>query len=300
MRRHLLAATATSEAPIDVHVVCIPYSSLLDEDADLSAEIEEAYGPAGLGLLTVSGVPGLAEKRSALLPLAQRFAALPDETKEKCVDEASSYSFGWSHGKETLEGGVPDLFKGSYYANPKYDAPTQDPELIERYPSYCRPNIWPEDSLPELASAFKDLGCLMLETGHLLAKHCDRYVLSKNGNREMEQPIIRLQDVIADSTAAKARLLHYFPRASEELAAAARGEEMANWCGWHTDHGSLTGLTSAMYTSPENEEVPNPDPTSGLYVRTRQGDVVQAKIPPGNLAFQMGESTQIHSGGLLQ
>lgn len=39
----------------------------------------QAFGYEGLGLLTVSGVPGLAEYRAALLPLARRFALLPDE-----------------------------------------------------------------------------------------------------------------------------------------------------------------------------------------------------------------------------
>lgn len=34
----------------------------------------QAYGPAGLGILTVSGVPGFAELRQRLLPLAQAFA----------------------------------------------------------------------------------------------------------------------------------------------------------------------------------------------------------------------------------
>lgn len=34
----------------------------------------QAYGPTGLGILTVSGVPGFAELRQRLLPLAQEFA----------------------------------------------------------------------------------------------------------------------------------------------------------------------------------------------------------------------------------
>ena len=34
----------------------------------------QAYGPDGLGILAVSGVPGLAELRQRLLPLAQAFA----------------------------------------------------------------------------------------------------------------------------------------------------------------------------------------------------------------------------------
>ena len=34
----------------------------------------QAYGPTGLGILTVSEVPGFTELRQGLLPLAQAFA----------------------------------------------------------------------------------------------------------------------------------------------------------------------------------------------------------------------------------
>lgn len=37
----------------------------------------QAYGPTGLGILTVSGVPGFTELRQRLLPLAQAFAVSP-------------------------------------------------------------------------------------------------------------------------------------------------------------------------------------------------------------------------------
>jgi hypothetical protein len=68
-----------------------------------------------------------------------------------------------------------DVFKGSFYANPVLDVPTTEKRLIERYPSYCRPNIWPQEQLPELEPAFKVLGQLILEVGMLLAHHCNKY-----------------------------------------------------------------------------------------------------------------------------
>ena len=70
-----------------------------------------------------------------------------------------------------------------------------------------------------------------------------------------------------------------------------QGEE--DWCGWHTDHGSLTGLTSAMYMKGD-EVVPNPDPQAGLYIRGRQGgEVTQAPVPSDHIAYQMGEAMQV-------
>lgn len=48
------------------------------------------------------------------------------------------------------------------------------------------------------------------------------------------------------------------------------------------------------------EEVINEDTNSGLYICNRQGDIVKVKIPTNQLAFQIGETAQILSGGLLQ
>ena len=70
-------------------------------------------------------------------------------------------------------------------------------------------------------------------------------------------------------------------------------QEEEDWCGWHTDHGSLTGLTSAMYMTGD-EVVPSPDPQAGLYIRARQGgEVTQVCIPSDHIAFQMGEAMQV-------
>jgi hypothetical protein len=71
------------------------------------------------------------EKRVALLPVSHKFASLSEETKSKYVHAKSFYSFGWSHGKEKLEG-KPDYSKGSYYANPQYNAPFSDAAIIDK------------------------------------------------------------------------------------------------------------------------------------------------------------------------
>jgi hypothetical protein len=97
--------------------------------------IEKAYGKDGLGIVAVTGVPQYQEFRSQLLPLAQKLAALPKEDLAAIEHPASSYSVGWSHGKESFNG-KPDTAKGSYYANPLYDqidlAEISDPAERER------------------------------------------------------------------------------------------------------------------------------------------------------------------------
>lgn len=62
-----------------------------------------------------------------------------------------------------------------------------------------------------------------------------RFVSSRNP----AVPPGKLVDILARSRCPKARLLHYFP--TDGTAAASDSGAADNWCGWHLDHGSLTG-----------------------------------------------------------
>ena len=111
-------------------------------------------------------------------------------------------------------------------------------------------------------------------------------------------------------------MLHYFPATNDSdtdskqkknggLASDKDGNnnddtDYSSWCGWHNDHGSLTGLVPAMYLNADGEEVPSPDPGAGLYIKSRSGDLVHVQVPPNALCYQIGETSQIHSGGILQ
>ena len=112
------------------------------------------------------------------------------------------------------------------------------------------------------------------------------------------------------------RLLHYFPPEADgqqpcQQSVPANGDTVAStggphvspspsaedlpadsWCGEHTDHGALTGLTAAMYLRGAGE-VPCPDSQAGLYIRTCQRQLFRVSIPPDHLAFQMGETFQV-------
>lgn len=273
-------------------VVTLDYNDLV-EGKDLTQEIAKAYGFDGVGVLTVKNVPNFVEARQRLLPLSRTFALLPDEIKKKYEHLESVYSFGWSHGKESLQG-KPDTSKGSYYANPQYNNPVDDEELIKKYPSFVHPNIWPREDLPELEPAFMNLGQIMVKTGELVAKVCDNYVKEKcpDFNRSLEE-------VIRTSKCAKGRLLHYFPQEIQETEEI-KDDSFSSWCGWHNDHGSLTALTSALYLDLEGNPVINNDPDSGLFVRSRHGKLLKVNIPSDHIAYQIGETAQIHSGGFLQ
>ncbi|KAM7277497.1 hypothetical protein ACFE04_019363 [Oxalis oulophora] len=284
--------TGSSKTAVPViGTVTISYTELKDKSVDLSKEIERGFGPNGLGILSISDVPGYSALRQSLLDLSPRLASLPESVKKQLEDPESRYNFGWSHGKEKLESGKPDIFKGSFYANPILDIPTTDVNLIQRYPSYCGSNIWPHSVLPELEVAFKALGKLIFDIGLMVAYHCDQYV-SKGMKMSKDKG---LEHIILRSRCHKGRLLYYFPA---QESSHALDNSMSSWCGWHTDHGSLTGLTCGMFKR-DGEEIPCPDSAAGLYIRTRTGQIVKAVFGPEEIAYQIGETTEILSSGYL-
>ncbi|GKB35365.1 hypothetical protein Tco_0880307, partial [Tanacetum coccineum] len=135
-----------------------------DKDADLSVKIEQGFGPDGLGILSISDVPGYASLRQNLLNLAPRLASLLEEVLKELEDPRSRYNFGWSHGKEKLESGKPG----------------------------------------EICS----------------------WIISAESNDPQDD------------------------------------DSMSSWCGWHTDHGSLTGITYAIYTK-SGIKIPCPNTAAG-------------------------------------
>lgn len=48
------------------------------------------------------------------------------------------------------------------------------------------------------------------------------------------------------------------------------------------------------------QAVPSPSPASGLYIRTRGGDLRKVSIPADSLAFQTGEALELITSGKLQ
>lgn len=276
-----------------VKPVTISYYELKDTEKDLSDKIEEAFGPAGLGIISISDVPEFSLLRQNLLYLSPILANLPDNVKESLEDPDSRYSFGWFYGREKLESTKMDSFKGSFSANPILDVPTIDTSLIQRYPSFCRPNKWPTTTLPELKVAFKALGKLTLDVGLILACHCDKYV-SKTGSLEENEG---LEHIIRSSRCHKARLLYYSPQQRRQCVD--DDNSVSSWAGWHTDFSCLTGLTCGMF-SKSTEEITCPDDISGLYIKAQNNEIVKVSFGEDELVYQIGDTTEILSGGRLR
>jgi isopenicillin N synthase-like dioxygenase len=105
-----------------------------------------------------------------------------------------------------------------------------------------------------------------------------------------------LEQILLRSRCHKGRLLYYFP--AQDSNCTQDGDSMSSWCGWHTDHGSLTGLTCGMFMR-DAVELPCPDSAAGLYIRTRTDQIVKVVFGEDEIAYQIGETTEILSRGYL-
>ncbi|KAL0250375.1 hypothetical protein I308_102548 [Cryptococcus tetragattii IND107] len=275
--------------------VTISYSALAfdGKKEDLQQQVFHALGThkGALGIVLISDLPPqFLYLREKLFRLAHRLANMPEKERAKLEKPETSYMFGWSHGKEIMNG-RPDIQKGSYYANPLMDYPIVSDETRLAYPEYYAGNIWPKgmSGLEDFEQTFKELGKLIFDVGVLLARVCDNFVTPTLANPEGT-----LSSLIAKSKSSKARLLHYYP----EDPNLPIDDNMFNdaLCGTHLDHSLLTGLCSAMYldTSDPPQIVPNPPDTTGLWIYPRESySPVKVSIPEDCLAFQTGEALSL-------
>ncbi|EMD41641.1 hypothetical protein CERSUDRAFT_102053 [Gelatoporia subvermispora B] len=284
--------------------VSISYTTLTSSPLSLTTSIEKAFGssPDSLGIIVVRDLPETYKSsRERLLKLAHCFANLPYDVRERYAHPESRYSFGWSHGKEIMNG-KPDTLKGSYYANPVVDSPQVSAADRLAYPEYYGENIWPNPGDIEAVSgfeqAFKDLGRFVFRVGCELAVACQPFA-----STHLTDSSLSLSELIRSSQTVKARLLHYFPPAPDSPLPA-EDEPIDSWCGFHLDHSLLTGLCSAMFLrqQPNGEPlvVAPPSQTSGLYIRTRGGALTKVSIPADCLAFQTGEALELATAGKLR
>jgi len=82
------------------------------------------------------------------------------------------------------------------------DRPTEDKELMARFPAYCMPNVWPEgDDCPDLEPAFKALGRLIVSVGELVGAQIDSFATRAAPG----YPPKYLQEVIRTSLDCKVR-----------------------------------------------------------------------------------------------
>jgi hypothetical protein len=306
-------ATPVTVSLSDLQQGTVPFSTLLS-----------AFGPSSLGILVVTGLPDkFAPLRQRVLGNASRIAHLPPQTLASLTKPAAKYLVGWSHGVETLRPGVVDIAKGSYYINCAFykDGTLEgaDGAKFPGFEEYTAPNVWPPEntdavSVPGFRADAEELIKLIIDTAVLVARACDCFAESEIDGYKSGY----LERMVQQSETTKARLLHYFPAEPAPGTEAMGGNKIVNgttsngdngplkeiddsWCSTHLDHGCLTGLTSAMFLdecSEQLDELPSsPDPSSGLYILSRNQEIHKVAIPRGALAFQTGEALELITGG---
>lgn len=318
-----------------------------DKIVPLLRKIQKAFGTANnngatpLGFLEVTGLPpAMVALRQKLLPRASELANLPSSELEALEQPEMGYSIGWSHGKESFRvkdgdesdgtGEVQrryDTAKGSFYMNPYADASIQ--------------NVYPPSLQPFLEADLLEMTQFMTKVGLWIAVLCDLYLnAAKNADSCSLKQECPSQDTVGQQSndsdldlegsissnywmvynslksgkpMAKARLLYYFPQKKDNEASINHSNRLVldDWCGWHTDHGSLTALLPGMLTG--EQDLPKDKQTSkmaekpGLYIQTKMEEsnadlsndirYVHVALAPDSLGFQLGETLEIMSRG---
>ena len=297
----------------DGDIVVIEYEALLQDPGESEAanelleKLTAAFGTEkSLGIVAIRGVPNFLGARDEFLPLAHSLAHLPHEyLEDKLSDPKTLYNAGWSHGKEKL-GDKPDTAKGSFYFNPLSDKPGT-PELRHQFPlSYPR-NVWPDDEkIPGFESKAKNLGAIMHKAVVRLSLHIDALAKKRLGESYADN---MLYNQMQGTDKAKGRLLYYFPieSATSDGPASASGSATKtasedSWIGWHNDSGFLTALAGDIYVNDDTGEPIDKsliDPAAGLYAVDRSGRTVRVNVPEDCMAVQIGECTQVITGGAV-
>lgn len=285
--------SSSPSVPTTADVVMVDWNNLSGDSpsgkAGLATALENAYGSSGTGILAIRNVPGFVKAKQAFLPLAHSLVQLPqDYLENNLTDESSLYNAGWSHGKEKL-GDKPDLAKASYYYNPVTDTPGTESDR-QKYPLSYPCNKWPDKALlPGFEEAATTIGKILKQAVIQLSRHVDALAQSKLH----DYPTDFLYQHMRDTDKVKARLLYYYP-----LSQSTANED--TWIGWHNDSGFFTALAGDLYVNHTTGAVVEcPDPAAGLYVVDRQDCVLRVTIPFDCLAVQMGECTQIVTGGTV-
>lgn len=261
--------------------------------------VKNAYGFDGLGLIVVEDVPNHWNLKYNFLKQTHELVNLSSEELLSLEKPEVNYGIGWSRGKENYES-VPDDKKGSFYAklhqynevynkNNPYKFGSETYKVDKSKLKNKDINIWPK-SIPSLENNFHAIGNQMRNIGIILSDLIDNFIKG-----EYSSYSVNMGDVIRDSDTNTGRLLHYYPRGENTV----KPGEM--WCGWHNDHGALTSLCSAIFFNHKNEVVNDKIslPKSGLWIQDRKGEYHKIAFSKDSIAFQIGETYQILSGGKL-
>jgi isopenicillin N synthase-like dioxygenase len=309
-------------------------NGLESQSSVLLQKIQDAFGPDGLGLLEITNIPQhMVDLRQRLLPMAAELANLSPEELRSLELPHTHYTIGWSHGRERLKGMEADdhdLAKGSFYMNPFLDDSSDG----------GNPNVYPPTLQPQLEECMLAMSRFMAKVGLWISQLCDLYLeqqekldcnvhIQYKDQRGIQPPSSpnhastnatctnMIYESLKGCQTAKARLLYYYPpqrgaQQSLDQYHPQHPDIFDDWCGWHTDHGSLTALLPGMLcgVNKDDDSIETTETEQsnihtlpfvhkpGLYIQTRRpGELVHAQLSETSLGIQLGETLEIMSRG---
>ncbi|MEM9861198.1 MAG: 2-oxoglutarate and iron-dependent oxygenase domain-containing protein, partial [Myxococcota bacterium] len=211
----------------------------------------------------------------------------PEAEKKAWARPEVWYQRGWTPPnteQAVVAGGQPD-FKECYFAAPM----DLDTRVKRMFPEIYAENSWPKGA-GDFEGDYMALGKRVHQVGMAILEGCAV---------ALDLP----KEIFAEGTAGGphvTRLLRYLPLDESEV-----GTDIL-WGEEHTDFNLLTLLPGGQFQDPESNACERPDPTSGLYLRTRaseehpQGKKVHGKPPKGCIVAQVGQQLEILTGGTYQ
>lgn len=232
---------------------------------DFIEQLRNATHSVGFFQITGYGAaPGQAEQ---LLDVIRRFFALPLEERMKLDNRLSPHFRGYTRmGTEVTQGRADAREQIDY--SPERE-PVRDYPADQPYWLLQGPNLWPEDSFPELKQAAMEWAELMSEVGMELLR---AIAVS------LKLPEDYFDEPFQESPAWMGKLVHYVGGAVE-----AAGDQGV---GSHADYGFVTLLLQ--------------DDVGGLEVLP-PGATEWAPVEPipGALVVNLGEMLEVATGGYL-
>lgn len=312
--------------------IAIPYDDIAAAElsADIASSVLRALSPGGLGLVLVTGVPGLAPLRLASLQHAHAVAHLDADARAALLREQKL-------GSDVPIPKASSVRKAGAAAAPAPAASNSG--STARVCSVATQLAWSDGDIAAPASgstdtvrgAVESAGMVLTRVAALVARAVDK--AAGTG----------LEGALRAAGTAKARLIHYYaPGTWRDTTSSSSGSSsgsasgsgstedvasIASWQKWHYDYGLLTALMSPQYRVEREETateaaavaetarplVPDDEAEAGVDVEAKVGaglvvlcsDCTGAlqpwlvRIPADAAAVQVGEAAQVLSGGRL-
>ncbi|MCA9527830.1 MAG: isopenicillin N synthase family oxygenase, partial [Myxococcales bacterium] len=219
------------------------------------------------------------------------FTRLPDAAKRALGGPGIWHQRGYTPPdteQAVVAGGQPD-FKECYFAAPL----DVDPACEAEYPEIFARNVWPPAGEGFDPAAFEadylHLGRRLHGVGEALLRGAARAL-------GLDEDTFQAR---LNGGAHVTRALQYLPLTAGQV------EDGVLWGEEHTDFNLLTLLPGGRFFDPTGTPCASPDPSAGLYLRSRPtadnpaGLRVQGVAPAGCMLAQVGQQLEILTGGRL-